>query len=276
MTVGPFGTAWAAQGAGDYQFQSTCANTAGPDVGQYLDGAPGAPTIRACASSDFTTDTVNSQTQHALNLPVADQGVEVPAPANELVNGPGVYTIALCTKLDDLNNGGYVRLIDFKDGQTDNGLYEYTNGALDFYPYVISTDTPITAGTYHQIVVTRDASGTVTGYVDGAQEITFDDSSTQDGVITAGPDSSGPVVRFRRDNDSGPNSEATTGTIARIQIFPSVLSTTNIAGLGCASGPPTSTPETPAAVLLPASAAALLGGGLIAWRRRNTQSTQAA
>jgi hypothetical protein len=275
LTLGPVGAAWAAPGVGDYQFQDTCSNSVGPDVGHYLDGTPGTPTIRACAPIDFTTDTVSGQTQQVLNLPVADQGVEVPAPASELVNGPGEYTIALCTKLDDLNSGGYVRLIDFQNGQSDNGLYEFANGELDFYPHVTSTDTPITAGTYHQIVVTRDASGTVTGYVDGVQEITFDDSSSQDGVITAGPDSSGPVIRFRRDNDSGANSEATTGTIARIQIFPSVLSATDIAGLGCASGPPVRTPETPAAVLLPASAAALLFG-LVAWRRRSTRSTQAA
>ena len=126
---------------------------------------------------------------------------------------------------------------------------------------------PLPPAPYHQIVVTRGADGTVTGYVDGVQELTFDDSTSQDGVITSGPDSNGPVIRFRRDNDSGPNDEATTGAIARIQILSSVLSSTDIDNLGCASGPSPGTPEAPAAFLLPTSAAVLLGG-LVVWRRR--------
>ena len=145
LTFGPIGAAGASQAVGDYQFQGSCANSAASDVGQYLDGPAGTPTIRACGSSDFTTDTVDGQTQQVLNLPVADQGVEVPAPSSELVNGPGEYTIAICTKLDSVDSG-YVRLIDFTDGQSDNGLYEVNNGQLNFYNHATSSDSPITAG----------------------------------------------------------------------------------------------------------------------------------
>jgi hypothetical protein len=77
------------------------------------------------------------------------------------------------------------------------------------------------------VVLTRDSTGTVTAYVNGVQQFTYDDSTSQYAVI----DSSN-TLRFFRDNDSGgATGEDSSGAVARIELFNSALSSTDVASL---------------------------------------------
>jgi hypothetical protein len=136
----------------------------------------------------------------------------------------GAYTIVVLARLHDV--AGYRRLLDLKAGSSDDGLYA-SNGSLYFYPVAGATTAPITADAYHQVVLTRTSTGTVTGYVDGVQQFSFDDSSSHYGVI----DSSN-ILRLFRDNDSGgASTEASAGAVARVRLFNDALGSSAVAAL---------------------------------------------
>ena len=80
------------------------------------------------------------------------------------------YTIVMLFSLEQTS--GFRRILDFKNGTSDNGLYAQ-NGYLYFYPTASASSVSISANTYVQVVITRDTSGTVTGYVDGVQQFQF-------------------------------------------------------------------------------------------------------
>jgi hypothetical protein len=121
-----------------------------------------------------------------------------------------VYTIVMFFRLDQTNN--YRRLIDFKAGTSDYGLYEYY-GRLYFYPYVIGPTPTIAAGTYVQVVLTRDGTN-VAGYVNGAQQFSFADGGN-DGVISGAND-----LRFFKDDTT---SDDSSGAVARIRLYSAVM-----------------------------------------------------
>jgi Concanavalin A-like lectin/glucanases superfamily len=123
-------------------------------------------------------------------------------------------------------------------------LYATPSNDLKFHG-VSSNTTPnlITANKYVQVVLTRDASGVVTGYVDGAQQFQLGDSGK--GVI-----SSANLLRFFQDNlDGGSPGEASAGSVARIRVYNYALTFNEVQGLdrlpsaSCAGAPtPTPTP----------------------------------
>jgi hypothetical protein len=128
---------------------------------------------------------------------------------------------------------GYKRIMDFKDSQVDAGLYVH-NGRLDFYPVAEATGIAIAPERYVVVVLTRDSSGIVTGYVNGVQQLSFNDASTQDAVIDTNN-----TLRFFRDNEFGSNpNEASGGAVARVQMYNEPLSAEEVAASFGGSGPP--------------------------------------
>jgi hypothetical protein len=73
-------------------------------------------------------DTVNGVSTPVPQFP-QDNGVSL-APTTSVLSNNGVYTIAMLFKLDDVSS--YRRLIEFKNGTQDTGLY-FLNGQLDLY-----------------------------------------------------------------------------------------------------------------------------------------------
>lgn len=140
------------------------------------------------------------------------------------VVGNGTYTIVLRFRLD--NTDGWRRLVDFKHGTDDSGLY-VLNGTLQLYPYQQGPDGALQPDTYATVALTRDASGTVVGYVNGVQQFSVDDSGNQYGVIDPSN-----MLRFFRDNDQGPSTgEESGGAVARILLYNSALSSSAVAAL---------------------------------------------
>src|SRR3712207_1198120 len=164
----------------DYRFQNNLKSSVG--TAQAL-------TKIGPKSNTFTTATVDGGSRKVLRYP---KGNGLKLDTTGLLSSNGIYTIVVLLELDDVSN--FKRIVDFKNGTSDDGLY-VQNGRLRFFPGSASGTTPVAANRYVQVVITRDLSGTVRGYVDGSQQFQFDDAASQDAVI-----SSEDTLRFFKDN----------------------------------------------------------------------------
>ena len=150
-----------------------------------------------------------------------DQGLSL----SGALDDPGHYSIEMTSQIDDLNGSttpGWVRLIDFKDRQSDFGIYSI-DGFLTFYDGIgFSTGaTPIVEDVPFVLLVTRDGTtGEVVAYINGIEQFRFIDAN--DLAVFDGPNS---VAHFYLDNTAPPfTGEASGGVIDRIRVFDGPLS----------------------------------------------------
>ncbi len=220
----------------DYQFQSSYSSSV---------GSP--PALMPVATGQsFVTDTVNGSSTTVLQFPEG-AGLSLSSTSGVIANG--TFSIALLVRLDVIV--GYRKYIDFTAGLADTGLYN-ESGKLALYTTFAGTLSPIQAGAYHHVVITRDGAGNVAGYVDGVTQFS--------GIDTAGEaliDASN-TLRFFVD-DTFVTGEESSGAVSRIRIFDTALSPTEVAALG---GQPLA-PATQLPALSPASLFALLASLLL-------------
>ena len=210
----------------DYRFQNKLSTSIGT--------APALTKIGP-SSNTFTSATVDSSSRKVLSFPRGN-GLKLSPTTNVVSNG--TYTLVI---LFELNNVGdlesrFRRVVDFKNGTSDSGLYiekpPVGPSILSFYRQGQGTasrlnSSPIGANRYVQVMINRDQSGFVRGYVDGVQQFSFDDSSSQAAVI-----SGKNTLRFFKDNTSGGTTgEDSGGSVARIRLFDSALSETDVLAL---------------------------------------------
>lgn len=132
-----------------------------------------------------------------------------------------VYTVDLVFTFDAYSTGAWQKILDYKGLATDEGYYAYN----DYSQFVVVAgsqfaDGPpgLVGGTQYQMTITRDAAGTVTGYVDRAQVWQFADAA---GVATLlAP---GATASFFIDDNATGMGEAGTGTVRRIRIWDRAL-----------------------------------------------------
>ena len=86
------------------------------------------------------------------------------------------YTIEMCFKLESI--WGWIKIIDFKEMQTDRGLYVY-DGGLDFYlTEETANKSLVKSNEYCHLIITRnDTTSKVRVYINGQLELFFDDSA---------------------------------------------------------------------------------------------------
>ena len=126
----------------------------------------------------------------------------------------GSYTIELYFRFDSLQN--WKRVIDFKNGNTDNGCY-ILNGKLNFYNYAVGDKAPVRKGEYVHYVFARDAmTDGIKMYVDGKSKIEFQDKYSE---ALLNDDN---VLNFFQDDQRVPR-EASPGAVALIKIYDRVL-----------------------------------------------------
>lgn len=199
----------------DYQFNNNLQSSVGspPDL-QNIGGG-----------NSFVTDMVSGQSRTVLQFPLG--GGVLLSPTSGVISN-GIYTIVVLFRFDEVGFG-YKRIVSFKSPIEDSGLYSanltsFTTAELNFYDSSATAhfgaSPVIRAATYVQVVLTRDGSGTVVGYADGAQQFTFVDASS-DGVIV------GDTLRFFKDDTS----EESAGAVARIALFDTALSAAEVAAL---------------------------------------------
>jgi len=205
----------------DYGFQGTLASSVGspPDL-----------TGLGPGTNSFVADTVDGESRTVLVFP-QDNGVSLSPTTGVIPNDR--FAIVILFRLDTVT--GYRRVLDFKNGQDDCGLY-LLDGTLHFFCDSSGTSV-ITPGTYVQVVLTRDGSANVVGYVDGTQELTFNDS-LGDGVIDANN-----TLRFFRDNECVVPTcgEDSAGAVARIRLYDDALTAAEVAALDRTPTPTTTT-----------------------------------
>ena len=119
---------------------------------------------------------------------------------------------------------GFRKVIDFKNGSTDDGLY-VLDGCLTFFPKEQDALTKIGSDSYVQIVLTRDADRLV-GYVDGVRQFAFNDRG---GLAQVGGSDS---LRFFVD-DVTTTGEWSSGAVSQIRLFDQALTANEVALLAC-------------------------------------------
>lgn len=196
----------------DYRFQNTLSSSVG--------AAPALTTIGP-GTNTFTTATVDGASRRLLSFPEGN-GLKL-SPTTGVVSSDA-YTIVVLFEFDSVS--GYRRIVDFKNGTSDNGLYVH-DGKLEFFPHASGAAAPLAANRYVQVVLTRNASSKeVVGYVDGVQQFSFTDSSN-DAVIDANDN-----LRFFKDNASGgASTEHSAGSVGRVRLYNGALTPSEVGAL---------------------------------------------
>jgi len=248
----------------DYRFQTSRASS--------VSGAPDVADVGSGGATTFGTEVVDGTSRAVLTFP---QHTGLAVDTSSILSA-GTYSLVLLFRLQGI--AGFNRLVDFKSGTTDHGLY-VDNGKLSFYPVAASTGSPLGANRYVQLVLTRDGTTKqVVGYVDGVQWLSFVDSA-DDGVISAANS-----LRFFKDDGA----EDPSGAVARIRLFDYVLTPSVAVALDRLppSGPPPTWTPTPTPTGAPPATPTPTPGAYPAavladhpagyWRLNETSGTTAA
>lgn len=134
------------------------------------------------------------------------------------------YTIEVLFRFDRVD--GYRKIIDFGDGSDDNGVY-MLDGCLNFHPRRPRAHIPIEADSYVQVVLTRDASARVVGYVDGIRQFAFRDTAALAEIASQ-------TLRFFVDDSATGGEESSSGAVSQIRLYDRPFTANEVAALACA------------------------------------------
>jgi uncharacterized protein (TIGR03437 family) len=189
----------------DYQLQNTLSSSVGTP-----------PALTNLGSNTFGTATVDGASRTVLQF-AEDNGVLLTPTTGVIPNQ--VYTVVVLFSFNEIS--GYRRILDFKNNAADTGLYNQS-GLLVFFSAASGSTAAISANTFVQVVLTRDAAKNVVGYVNGVQQFSFVDSG--DAAVI---DTNNRLIFFRDDA----NSEAAAGSVARIRLYDCALTPAEVGGL---------------------------------------------
>ncbi len=195
----------------DYVFQSSLESSLGTDPDPELVEVEG-------GSSVFTVD---GRTGTTVLRFAGGRGLAL-APTTRVIPS-SEYTIELLFRLDLLT--GYRKIIDFKNGTADDGLY-VLDGCLTFYPKQQQALNAIRTDTYVQVVLTRDSTDRVVGYVNGIRQFAFADRG---GLAEV---NGRKTLRFFVD-DVTTTGEHSSGAVSQIRLFDQALTANEVAALAC-------------------------------------------
>ena len=168
----------------------------------------GAPDLLYPGTLNYTTDVVLGNNKSIMPFAAGD-GFTLLAGEMNVVDE---YTLVLLVSLDELN--AYVKLADFSGLNEDSGWYVDPNRALSFYNFAYGPSGAVSANTYHQMILSRNANGALTGYLNGVQQFFAIDSNNE-----AVADNFEQVIDLMIDDISSGSSENSAGKMARITLF---------------------------------------------------------
>jgi large repetitive protein len=182
----------------DYRFQNTLASSIGtpPDL------------ENIGAGNSFQSDIVDGFARVVYRFPL-NNGLRLFPTTNTIPSN--VWSMVFLVRYDNVVS--YRRTVDTKMPPSEYGLY-VLDGRLSFYPYVTAPAATVAASNYVQMVLTRDETNLVRGYINGVQQFAVVDASS---YLVVGGTNYG--LRFFIDN-GGENSG---GDVARIRLFNKAL-----------------------------------------------------
>jgi hypothetical protein len=183
----------------DYTLQGSLSSPIGP--GPDLD-------VLGRRPARFAFEVVSPRSYRSVLLFARRGGVALAA-LDGVVDSRG-YTVELVFRFDRVD--GYRKIIDFRDGLSDTGLYGL-DGCLSFFDEATASRRTIQAGRFVHVVLVRDAATTVTGYVDGVAQLSFPDR----GGLAAF--ASGAALRFFGDDVETGGQESSSGAVALIRVY---------------------------------------------------------
>ena len=172
---------------------------------------------------------------------------------------PDNYSAELVLKFTQ-RDGGYRRILDAENRQSDGGFYVDPGNHLQVYPLASGMDA-FTTNVYHHIVLTNGPDNIVKGYLDGTLE--FTDSTTLMRLDQS--DNPNHLLNFFLDNTVGSGQgEYSSGSIALARIYSGVLSDNQVLTLSHA---PFNAASTPAPGALSVALLGLVPGVLLLRRQ---------
>jgi Concanavalin A-like lectin/glucanases superfamily len=153
----------------DYRFHDTYTSSVGTPPALQAVTEPG----KCC--NFFATDTVDGSQRRVLVV-AEGNGVKL-QPTTDVVPSD-VYTVAMLFKFLP-SSLSYDRILQTKSDNNEMGWYRTPQGNLQFWNFSPVGQAVIPDNTYVQVVVTRDAEGNVSGYVNGTEQATFVDTTNQ-------------------------------------------------------------------------------------------------
>ena len=189
----------------DYQFQMSLTSS-----------VPAPPALQNIGAGNiYVSSVVDACPRTVLRFP---QGNGLLLQPTSGVVPTNIYTVVMLFRFDSV--AAWKRVLDFKAGASNNGLYLY-NGALYLNPGVSGPPGAVLASNWVQVVLTRDATKAVVGYVNGVQQFSLTD--TADNAVI----SSANALRFFKDNAS--LSEESSGEVARIRLYSAPMTPAQVA-----------------------------------------------
>jgi hypothetical protein len=195
----------------DYRFQNSRTSTVGSS------------SLTDTGSNTFQTELVDGISRTVLRFPF-NNGLRLSSATGQIPNNS--YTIVMLLKFDSV--AGFVRLVDFKNRSSDNGLY-IDNGHLES----CTSCTNFSANTYIQVVYTRTSGGTFAGYVNGTLQGQGPDAGND--LVIDGSN----ILNFFQD-DLAAGNEASAGSVARIRLYDAPMNASQVAALDREPAAPTS------------------------------------
>ena len=128
------------------------------------------------------------------------------------LGGQALNEYAIETRFSFDVTSGYRKIIDFFNRGSDIGFYNL-NGQIMHYTNANPGGTSLTAGQLATVRLQRDASGLVTGLVDGVQQFQFQDNG---GVAAFGP---GFDINLFMDDFATGQGEASSGYVDYVRVF---------------------------------------------------------
>lgn len=213
------GVANAATLVASYSFQDTLA------ANEAL--APALVSIDPLHQNAFETAIVHGQSQRVFHWfgngsdPATQAGLQLDATGLVAYDN---YSVELTFEFLEAAQfgGGWRRIIDTQNRQSDNGFYVDPDNVLQVYP-VVNGSTLFTTPGFHDVVLTNfvvNGVREVKAYLDGYLELTSD----TDQLNLDNANNLGHLLHFFLDNSAGPaQQEFADGRIASLRVFDGVI-----------------------------------------------------
>jgi hypothetical protein len=202
--------------------------------GNRASSVAGAPDLTDLgAGNAFAPDTVSGTSRQVLSFPMGS-GLRL-ATTNSLISNSS-YSAVMLFRLADVS--GYRRLIEFKNGVSDIGVY-VLDGKLDFYlrsgPTTFTdfggANAVFAPNTYAEVAIvlgydTGIGGNRLTGYVNGALQVSGAPDPFDDTLLPGG---GGAGLNFFQDNTSGgATGEDSAGAVACIRAYDGTLTQADV------------------------------------------------